>query len=67
MARAIWNMLESPVLKRVLGIALPKVEVNKKIYIPKLDHPEAFTQENMWKTDMGVPMFTDQQREKACG
>jgi hypothetical protein len=43
MARAIWNMLESPVLKKVLGVSLPKVEINKKIFIPKLDCPELFT------------------------
>jgi hypothetical protein len=39
MARAIWNLLESPVLKKVLGVSLPKVEINKKIFIPKLDNP----------------------------
>lgn len=43
MARAIWNMLESPILSKTLGIALPNIEVNQKIWIPKLDNPELFT------------------------
>ena len=66
MARAIWNMLESPMLKKVLGISLPKVEINKKIFIPKLDHSELFIQENMRRQD-GLPAFTNEEKARACG
>ena len=58
MARGIWNMLESSVLKKVLGVSLPSININKKIFIPKLDNPELFTQENMRKID-GLPMFSN--------
>jgi hypothetical protein len=62
MARAIWNMLESPMIKKVLGVSLPKIEINKKIWMPKLDNPELFTRENIVN---GLPLFTDEARTKA--
>ena len=37
MAREIWNLLDSKYIKKALGIILPKVKINKKIYIPFLD------------------------------
>jgi hypothetical protein len=52
-ARGIWNLLENKVAKGLLGVVLPKIKVNNKIYVPMLDNPELFT-----KKDIGqLPAF----------
>ncbi len=37
LAREIWNLLDSPYIKKVFHKTFPKILVNKKIYIPFTD------------------------------
>jgi hypothetical protein len=37
LAREIWNLLDSKYIKKAFGMILPKIRINKKIYIPFMD------------------------------
>ena len=37
MARQIWNLLDSPYIKKMYCRILPNIKINKKIYIPHSD------------------------------
>jgi hypothetical protein len=45
-------MMEGKMVKGVIGMGLPKITINKKIWIPMLESPELFTKEQVMK---GIP------------
>jgi hypothetical protein len=48
----IWNLLENRYIRGVLKKFLPKISINRKIYVPMLDKPELFTLENLLKINL---------------
>jgi hypothetical protein len=48
----IWNLLENRYIRGVLKKFLPKIAINRKIYVPMLDTPEFFTHENLLKANL---------------
>ena len=53
LAIELWNMLENKIVSQALEIIIPKVKVNRKIYIPMVD--TILTRENI----DDLPKYTD--------
>jgi hypothetical protein len=54
----IWNLLENSYLKTVLKNFMVDIRTNKKVYIPKVESNEFFTQEMI----EFIPSFSNEQR-----